>query len=84
MLNKLFISLFSIMLLYSCSKNEKTISIPDPKEKSIEVWGSGDQRRSYIHALDCARIMHLIMENVEGNVISNIGTKETISVSELT
>ena len=38
MLNKLFISLFSIMLLYSCSKNEKVISIPDPKEKSIEVY----------------------------------------------
>jgi len=38
MLNKLFILLFSITLLYSCSKNEKAISIPDPKEKSIEVY----------------------------------------------
>ena len=52
-------------------------------EDPLTVWGSGKQRRNYMHAYDCARIMHLIMENVEGNVITNIGTKETISVSEL-
>ena len=52
-------------------------------EDPIIAWGSGNQRRSYLHAFDCARIMHLIMEESRENLIVNIGTKETISVSEL-
>ena len=49
----------------------------------IYAWGSGNQRRSYLHAFDCARLMQKIMDEVDGNVIVNIGTKETISVKEL-
>ena len=45
--------------------------------------GSGNQRRSYMHAYDCARLMHIIMENIKGDTIVNIGTEETISVSDL-
>ena len=52
-------------------------------ENPLYVWGSGNQRRSYIHAFDCARLIYIIMEEVERNVITNIGTKQTISVSEL-
>ncbi len=53
------------------------------KEKSIEVWGSGDQRRSYIHALDCARIMHKLMELNYNCGPVNIGTQETVSIKNL-
>ena len=49
----------------------------------IYAWGSGNQRRSYMHAYDCARIMKKIMDIDNKNIIANIGTKETISVSEL-
>ena len=49
----------------------------------IYAWGSGNQRRSYLHAFDCARLIQKIMDEVEENVIVNIGTKETISVKEL-
>ena len=52
-------------------------------ENPLCAWGSGNQRRSYLHAYDCARLIQLIMENPKGNIITNIGTKETISVSEL-
>ena len=44
--------------------------------------GAGNQR-SYMHAYDCARLMNIIMENIKGDTIVNIGTKETISVSDL-
>ncbi len=52
-------------------------------EDPLYAWGSGNQRRSYMHAYDCARLMNIIMDNIKGNIIVNIGTKETISVSEL-
>ena len=52
-------------------------------EDPIIGWGSGNQRRSYMHAYDCARIMKKIMDIDNKNIITNIGTKETISVSEL-
>ncbi|KZB70926.1 MULTISPECIES: NAD-dependent epimerase/dehydratase family protein [Thalassospira] len=49
----------------------------------VEIWGSGKQRRNYMHALDCARIMKQL---VTGNVCDgpvNIGFSETVSVTEL-
>ncbi len=52
-------------------------------EDPLIAWGSGMQRRSYMHAYDCARIMQKIMEKVEDKIIVNIGTRETISISEL-
>ena len=52
-------------------------------EDPLFAWGSGKQRRSYMHAHDCARLMYMIMVNVKGNALVNIGTEETISISEL-
>ena len=46
-------------------------------EDPLYAWGSGNQRRSYLHAYDCARIMQKIMEKVEKNITVNIGTNET-------
>jgi nucleoside-diphosphate-sugar epimerase len=50
----------------------------------IEIWGTGAQRRNYIHAFDCANIM-LDIANTEheSGEIFNIGIKETISLKEL-
>lgn len=53
-------------------------------EDPVVVWGSGRQRRTYIHAHDCARIMKRLAEigHAEGPV--NIGLEETVSIRELT
>lgn len=53
------------------------------KEKSIEVWGSGNQRRSYIHAQDCARIMQNLVEINYNKGPVNIGTQDTVSIKDL-
>lgn len=52
-------------------------------QNPIYAWGSGKQRRSYMHASDCARIMNKIMDINESNITVNIGTEETISIAEL-
>ena len=52
-------------------------------DNPIYAWGSGNQKRSYMHAYDCARLMKEIMDNKIQNIVVNIGTKETISISEL-
>jgi nucleoside-diphosphate-sugar epimerase len=50
----------------------------------IIVWGSGDQRRSYVHALDCARMMVALMAACDTSMAVNIGVEETVSVLDLT
>ncbi|MBO8232357.1 hypothetical protein CU311_06645 [Prochlorococcus marinus str. MU1402] len=52
-------------------------------EDPLYAWGSGNQRRSYMHAYDCSRIMLKIMEKVDKNITVNIGTNETVSISEM-
>tara|TARA_Y100000589_G_C27177441_1_gene639381 strand:+ start:1298 stop:2281 length:984 start_codon:yes stop_codon:yes gene_type:complete len=52
-------------------------------EDPLISWGTGKQRRSYLHAYDCARLMMLIMNSDTKNIIVNIGTKETITIKEL-
>lgn len=53
-------------------------------EDPVIAWGSGRQRRNYIHAHDCARIMKRLVEigHTDGPV--NIGLEETVSIRELT
>lgn len=53
-------------------------------ENPVVVWGSGRQRRTYVHAQDCAKLMmELVMRGVcDGPV--NIGFEETVSMAELT
>ena len=52
-------------------------------ENPVVIWGSGNQRRSYVHAFDCAAMMAALVacRYVDGPV--NIGTEETVSVTEL-
>ena len=49
----------------------------------VHVWGTGNQRRSYMHASDCARLILEIskIKYCKGPV--NIGTEETIAVLDL-
>jgi nucleoside-diphosphate-sugar epimerase len=52
-------------------------------EGPIVVWGSGQQKRNYMHAKDCARLIYHVAEKkyVAGPV--NIGTEKTISIEDL-
>ena len=52
-------------------------------ENPVVVWGSGNQRRSYIHAHDCARMMLGLVEAGHSGKPVNVGTKETVSISQL-
>jgi nucleoside-diphosphate-sugar epimerase len=52
-------------------------------ENPVVIWGSGKQRRTYIHAADCAQIMKKLVEAGHTNGPINIGTEETVSMVEL-
>lgn len=52
-------------------------------ENPIVVWGSGNQRRSYVHAADCARIMVELVERGWTKGPVNIGSEDTTSVREV-
>jgi nucleoside-diphosphate-sugar epimerase len=48
----------------------------------VIVWGSGTQRRNYLHAADCADAMAGVVE-AEFRGAVNIGTEETVTMTEL-
>ena len=52
-------------------------------ENPVVVWGSGSQRRSYIHAQDCARMMCALVEAGVADGPVNLGTRETIAMLDL-
>lgn len=52
-------------------------------EDPVVVWGSGNQRRNFIHARDAARIMKLITERHACADPVNIGFEDTISMRDL-
>ena len=48
----------------------------------VVIWGTGTQRRNYLHAIDCADAMAGLVE--AGFVgAANIGTEETVTLREL-
>lgn len=49
----------------------------------VVVWGSGNQRRNFIHARDTARLMLLVTERHASADPVNIGFEDTISMREL-
>lgn len=52
-------------------------------EDPVVVWGSGRQRRSYIHAEDCAHMMQALMAAFSDSIAVNLGSEETVSMTEL-
>ena len=58
---------------------KKVLDGDDP----VVIWGSGTQRRNYLHAIDCADAMAGLVEaGFTGTV--NIGTEDTVTLRELT
>ncbi|MGH8018612.1 MAG: NAD-dependent epimerase/dehydratase family protein [Opitutaceae bacterium] len=52
-------------------------------ENPVLIWGTGNQRRNYIHALDCSRVMMRLLENGYFERPVNVGREETVSVRDL-
>ena len=50
----------------------------------VNIWGSGKQKRTYVHAHDCARIMLKIMLSNYTSTPVNIGFDDLISIEEVT
>ena len=48
----------------------------------VVIWGSGTQRRNYLHAKDCADAMVGLLESDFSGAV-NIGTEETVTLREL-
>ena len=49
----------------------------------LEVWGSGDQRRSFLYVDDAAQGVIEVMENGRAGVPYNLGSSETVTIREL-
>lgn len=52
-------------------------------ENPVVIWGSGNQRRSYVHASDCAEMMIALVAAGHAAGPVNLGTEETISIADL-
>ncbi|MGI0107888.1 GDP-L-fucose synthase family protein [Salinimicrobium sp. WS361] len=50
---------------------------------SVEVWGSGEPKREFLHVDDLADACLHLMKTYSGNVSVNIGTGEDLSIKEL-
>lgn len=51
--------------------------------KRLEVFGNGQQKKSYIHISDCVDAMVLSSEKFSGFDVFNVGCQEWISVDEI-
>jgi GDP-L-fucose synthase len=50
---------------------------------SVEVWGSGEPRREFLHADDLADACVFLMKSYEGDDIVNVGWGKDLKISEL-
>ncbi len=55
----------------------------DLNMKEIELWGSGNARREFMHVEDCARAIHYMLNNYSDHEFINIGWGEDVSIKEL-
>ena len=51
--------------------------------ESLPVWGSGEPRREFLHADDCADACVFLMRNYSGDEHVNVGTGEDIRIIDL-
>ena len=51
-------------------------------EHSIEVWGDGEQTRSFCYVSDCLEMLYRLMRSEHGEPL-NIGTDRSVSIDEL-
>ena len=69
--------------------SDKSHAVPDLVRKvaggdnPMVIWGSGEQRRNFVHGRDAARIMMLVTELYACCDPVNLGYEETVTLNEL-
>tara|TARA_B100001175_G_C19188554_1_gene485631 strand:- start:310 stop:660 length:351 start_codon:yes stop_codon:yes gene_type:complete len=53
------------------------------KDSSVEVWGTGNARREFLHVDDMASGIIFLLENYYDNSPINLGTGEEVTINEL-
>ena len=53
------------------------------KSQTVEIWGSGQPLREFLHVDDMADACVYLMENYEGNDFVNVGTGKDLTIKEL-
>jgi GDP-L-fucose synthase len=53
------------------------------KSKSITIWGSGNPKREFLHADDCADACVFLLKNYSANLHVNVGSGTDISIADL-
>ena len=53
-------------------------------DKEIVMWGTGQPRREFLHADDCADALVFLLKNYSGHEHVNVGSGEDVSILELT
>jgi len=61
-------------------QEEKTV---DARSEPVELWGSGNPRREFLHVDDLAEACFHLMQTYKGNISVNIGTGKDISIKVL-
>ncbi len=61
-------------------REEKTV---EARSEPVELWGSGNPRREFLHVDDLADACLHLMQTYNGNTSVNIGTGKDISIKEL-
>ncbi|MFZ4507129.1 MAG: NAD-dependent epimerase/dehydratase family protein [Fimbriimonas sp.] len=53
------------------------------RDNPVEVWGTGEQGRDFVHIDDCVDAMYVILDNVKDGRGINVGTGELTSFNQL-
>lgn len=53
-------------------------------DREIVIWGTGQPRREFLHADDCADALVFLLKNYSGDEHVNVGSGEDVSILELT
>ena len=52
-------------------------------ENGIEIWGTGEPRREFLHVDDCADAVVFLMKNYSGDDHVNIGSGDDLTIADL-
>jgi GDP-L-fucose synthase len=52
-------------------------------DKTVQIWGTGDPRREFLHVDDLAEAVLFLLQNYDGEPIVNIGWGEDLTIREL-
>ena len=51
--------------------------------KEVEIWGTGNPRREFLHVDDLARACYFLMQEYDEKLFVNVGTGEDLSIKDL-